>query len=150
MTLDIRRARREDVPAIVTLLADDAVSVARGITAEVVDGHFEAFDALDADPNQLLWVLTENDEIIGTQQLTFIPGISRHGAWRAQIEAVRISSMRRGAGLGAFFIEAAVEEARKRGCALVQLTSDTRRTDAHRFYERLGFTKSHAGFKLAL
>lgn len=150
MTLDIRRARRDDVPAILALLADDAISVTRGATANVSDGHFAAFEAIDSDPHQLLWVARDGDELVGTLQLTFIPGLSRNGAWRAQIEAVRVATNRRGSGLGSEFIKAAIEEARRRDCRMVQLTSDTRRGDAHRFYDRLGFTASHTGFKLAL
>jgi GNAT superfamily N-acetyltransferase len=83
-------------------------------------------------------------------QLSFIPGLARRGAWRAQIEAVRVHEAARNRGVGARMIEWAVEVARNRGCALVQLTTDKRRTDAHRFYERLGFVASHEGMKLAL
>jgi GNAT superfamily N-acetyltransferase len=150
MTLEIRRARRDDVPAILALLADDAIAATRGVTAEVSDEQFTAFAAIDSDPHQLLWVAQDGDELVGTLQLTFIPGLSRNGAWRAQIEAVRVAADRRGSGLGTEFIKAAIEEARRRGCRLVQLTSDKRRGDAHRFYDRLGFTPSHTGFKLAL
>ena len=88
--------------------------------------------------------------VVGTLQLTFIPGLTRGGAERLLIEAVRIASSRRGEGLGGDLIRWAIERGRERGCGLVQLTSDTRRTDAHRFYERLGFAKSHEGFKLYL
>jgi GNAT superfamily N-acetyltransferase len=150
MALEIRRARREDVPAVLALLADDAISVTRGVTATVTDEHYAAFDAIDADPHQLLWVAEDGAVLVGTLQLTFIPGLSRNGAWRAQIEAVRIAADRRGSGLGSEFIKAAIEEARRRDCRMVQLTSDNQRGDAHRFYDRLGFTASHTGFKLAL
>jgi ribosomal protein S18 acetylase RimI-like enzyme len=150
MTVDIRRARRDDVPAIVALLADDVMSASRGVTADVYEGHYEAFEAIDSDPNQLLWVAEDGADLVGTLQLTFIPGISHNGAWRAQIEAVRVSSARRGSGLGTIMIEAAIEEARRHDCQLVQLTSTNSRTDAHRFYGRLGFTASHTGFKLSM
>jgi GNAT superfamily N-acetyltransferase len=88
--------------------------------------------------------------VVGTLQLTVIPGLSRKGSTRSLIEGVRIHSDERGSGLGTLFIEWAIEESRRQGCQLVELTSDATRTDAHRFYERLGFTASHVGFKLAL
>ncbi|GAA2626441.1 GNAT family N-acetyltransferase [Dactylosporangium fulvum] len=147
--VEIRRARREDVPAIVVMLADDPLGARR----ERLDdpGPYEsAFDALDADPAQLLVVADRAGEVIGTLQLTFIPGLARQGATRAQIEAVRVSAAARGSGLGSDLIEWAVAESRRRGAHLVQLTSDASRADAHRFYERLGFKASHVGFKLDL
>ncbi|GAA1530645.1 GNAT family N-acetyltransferase [Kribbella lupini] len=148
-TVEIRRATLADVPAIVTLIADDQL----GSTRESLDDltpYAEAFTALDADPNQLLIVADRNGEVVGTFQLTFIPGLSRRGATRAQIEAVRVAPSTRGTGLGTTLINWAVDESRRRGCSLVQLTSDKSRTDAHRFYTNLGFTMSHEGFKLAL
>lgn len=148
--MEIRNARRDDVPAIVALLADDMMSASRGVTADVLDGHYAAFETIDANPYDLLWVMDDGGEIIGTLQLTFLAGLSRGGAWRAQIEAVRIAASRRGSGLGGEFIKAAIDEARRRGCGMVQLTSALERADAHRFYERLGFTQSHAGFKMSL
>jgi GNAT superfamily N-acetyltransferase len=146
---EIRRATLADVPAIVTLIADDQL----GATRESLDDltpYAEAFAALDADPNQLLMVADRNGEVVGTFQLTIIPGLSRRGSTRAQIEAVRVAASTRGTGLGTTLIQWAVDEARRRGCSLVQLTSDKTRTDAHRFYENLGFTNSHEGFKLRL
>lgn len=92
----------------------------------------------------------QDGRVVGTLQLTLIPGLSRKGATRSIIEAVRIHADARGGGLGSRLIEWAVDQSRREGCQLVQLTSDASRTDAHRFYERLGFTASHVGFKLAL
>ena len=91
-----------------------------------------------------------HDEVIGTLQLTFIPGLARTGAWRGQIEAVRIAETHRGSGVGQQMFEWAIEQCRARGCKLVQLTTDKARPDAHRFYERLGFVGSHIGYKLTL
>jgi GNAT superfamily N-acetyltransferase len=87
---------------------------------------------------------------VGTVQLSFLPGLARRGALRAQLEAVRVRADQRGRGVGAAMIGWAIEEARRRGCALVQLTSDKSRPDAHRFYAGLGFVASHEGLKLPL
>ncbi|HEU5469021.1 MAG TPA: GNAT family N-acetyltransferase [Actinophytocola sp.] len=144
----IRRARAADVDAIVAMLADDPLGATRERPG---DPHYaEAFAALDAEPHQLLAVAEAGGAVVGTLQLTFISGLSRVGATRAQIEAVRVRSDQRGAGLGQRLVEWAIERARERGCVMVQLTSDATRVDAHRFYERLGFTASHVGLKLAL
>lgn len=149
--MDIRTATREDIPAILALLNDDDVTRATGYGDVEPDGAVEAaFDAIEADPRNELVVMTDGDEVVGTLQLTFIPGLTRGGAERLLIEAVRIASPRRGEGLGGDLIRWAIERGRARGCGLVQLTSDTRRTDAHRFYERLGFVASHVGMKLPL
>ncbi|HEY9338520.1 N-acetyltransferase family protein [Kribbella sp. NPDC004138] len=145
----IRRATAADVAAIVAMIADDQL----GATRESLDDltpYLAAFEQIDADPNQLLMVADRNDEVIGTLQLTIIPGLSRRGSTRGLIEAVRVAAPARGSGLGSTLIRWAVEESRTRGCALVQLTSDKTRTDAHRFYTTLGFTNSHEGFKLKL
>jgi GNAT superfamily N-acetyltransferase len=149
MELRIRRATRRDVPAIIALLADDALGQAREWPADH-ERYDTAFDAVDSDPNQLLAVGELAGEIVATMQLTFIPGLSRRGAWRAQIEGVRMASAARGHRLGEQLVRWAVGRARAQGCALVQLTSDNRRADAHRFYQRLGFVASHTGFKLDL
>jgi GNAT superfamily N-acetyltransferase len=148
MTAVIRPATRADVPAIVAMLADDELGAGRERPGDPV--YDSAFDAVAADPNQLLVVADVAGEPVGTLQLTFIPGLSRLGAVRAQIEAVRIRSDQRGSGLGGQLIGWAIEAARQRGCALVQLTTDASRADAHRFYERLGFRASHVGMKLTL
>jgi GNAT superfamily N-acetyltransferase len=147
----IRRAERADLPAIVGLLADDVLGRGREtISDPPAEEYVAAFDAISSDPNQLLAVMAEDSRVVGTVQLTFIPGLSRRGALRGQIEAVRIASDRRGSGHGEALFKWAIYECRQRGCALVQLTTDKARADAHRFYERLGFEPSHVGYKLKL
>ncbi|MGV9337202.1 GNAT family N-acetyltransferase [Streptomyces sp. NPDC003688] len=146
---DIRRAGADDIPAIVAMLADDPLGAQRE-SPDDLRPYFAAFERLDADPNQHLVVAVLEGRVIGTLHLTIIPGLSRKGATRALIEAVRVHADQRGSGLGSELIRWAVDRARDLGCTLVQLTSDKARTDAHRFYERLGFTSSHEGFKLNL
>lgn len=145
----ITRATAADVPAIVALLADDALGRSREHPG--TDPRYtEAFEAIDADPNQALLVVRAGDQIAATAQLTFIPGLSRGGALRAQVEAVRVAAAHRGAGLGKAFFGWLITYATDRGAVMMQLTSDRSRTDAARFYERLGFTASHVGMKLPL
>ena len=146
--VEVRRAGEHDLAAIVALLVDDPLGGTR--EGEDLEPYRRAWHAVEADPGQLLVVAVSGGEVVGTLQLTFIPGLSRRGALRAQIEAVRVREDRRGHGLGAALLEWAVAQARHRGCALVQLTTDKRRGDAHRFYERLGFVASHEGLKLRL
>jgi GNAT superfamily N-acetyltransferase len=148
----LRRARSEDVATIVGLIAADQLGATRdGVRDEADRAAYEqAFRAIDNDPAHLLLVAENGNGVIGTMQLSFLPGLARRGALRAQIEAVRVADGTRGSGLGAAMMQWAIEEARRRGCALVQLTSDKSRTDAHRFYQRLGFVSSHEGMKLAL
>jgi ribosomal protein S18 acetylase RimI-like enzyme len=149
--IQFRTARFDDVPAIVALLADDPLGSQRERTGTPLDAcYVAAFRAIEADSNQRLVVVCDGEEIIGTLQLSFIPGIARMGAWRGQIEAVRIAEHRRDSGLGQEMFEWAIEQCRARGCSLVQLTTDKSRTDAQRFYDRLGFVASHEGYKLAL
>ncbi len=146
-----RKARLTDVPAIIRLLADDPLGAAREVVSEPPDPRYlEAFAAIEADANQLLAVAEEAGAVVGTMQLSFIPGLTRTGLWRGQIEGVRIAESLRGQGVGERFFAWAFERFRDRGCALVQLTSDKTRPDAIRFYERLGFTASHEGLKRAL
>ncbi|QIE26425.1 Aminoalkylphosphonate N-acetyltransferase (plasmid) [Caballeronia sp. SBC1] len=146
-----RTALLADVPAIVALLADDELGSQREIIGTPLNQRYvDAFQAIEADVNQRLVVVADGDEIIGTLQISFIPGIARMGSWRGQIEAVRIAAHRRDSGLGHKMFEWAISECRSRGCSLVQLTTDRSRTDAHRFYEKLGFKASHEGYKLAL
>jgi GNAT superfamily N-acetyltransferase len=147
-----RRARESDLPAIIAMLADDALGRSREVVADPVDERYRAaFAAIVADENQLLAVaVNADDQPVGCLQLTFIPGLSRTGMWRGQIESVRITETERGTGLGTRFIEWAIGVCRDRGCKLVQLTSDKSRADSIRFYEKLGFTASHEGMKLTL
>jgi len=149
--ITFRRAQATDLPAIVALLADDVLGQQREDASSPPNPRYvEAFQALNADPNQLQAVATLDGEIVGTLQLTFIPGLARRGAWRGQIEGVRIAAAHRGSGLGQQMFEWAIAQCRAKGCHLVQLTTDKERPDAHRFYERLGFAASHIGYKLAL
>lgn len=146
--ITVRRAERADVPAIVAMLADDPLGARRERPGD--PAYLKAFDALATDPRQLLVVAEVGGEVVGTLQLTFIAGLSRLGATRAQVEAVRVRSDRRGGGLGRQLLTWAIDTARERGCALVQLTTDASRTDAHRCYRGLGFEPTHVGMKLSL
>ncbi|MFE4645842.1 GNAT family N-acetyltransferase [Streptomyces sp. NPDC056730] len=145
--LNIRPALPDDIPAIVAMLADDPLGAQRESLDDLAP-YTEAYERLARDPNQHVVVAERAGQVIGTLQLSIIPGLSRRGATRSIIEAVRVHADERGSGLGTRFIEWAVDESRRQGCQLVQLTSDASRTDAHRFYERLGFTASHVGFKM--
>jgi GNAT superfamily N-acetyltransferase len=145
----MRRALAEDVPAIVELLADDGLGRGRESVADLTP-YRRAFEVLDRDPAHLLAVAEIDGVIVGTLQLTVIPGLSQRGRTRGLVEAVRIASDRRGHGLGEELMRWVIGEAKRRGCSLVQLTSNASRADAHRFYERLGFTPSHVGFKLEI
>jgi GNAT superfamily N-acetyltransferase len=148
----LRTAAEADVPAVVGLLAADQLGMARdGVRGDGdLAAYLAAFRAIDADPAHLLVVAEKDGQIVGTFQLSFLPGLAHRGALRAQIEAVRVAADQRGAGLGAAMMAWAIDEARRRGCALVQLTSDKARTEAHRFYAALGFAPSHEGMKLHL
>ncbi|WP_329108577.1 GNAT family N-acetyltransferase [Micromonospora sp. NBC_01699] len=149
--ISFRAARRTDVPAIVALLADDELGATREIVGEDTDAaYWAAFEAIDADPRNVLVVAEQGGEVVATLQLTFIPSLTRGGAERAEIEGVRVRADRRGTGVGRLLVGWAVEQARERGCGLVQLTTDKRRTAAHRFYAGLGFRASHEGLKLSL
>jgi GNAT superfamily N-acetyltransferase len=165
-----RPATAADLPAILVLLADDDIARERAsyvgspagsagssapggslpVVAGVPGAVGAAFAAIDADPRNELVVADEDGLVVGTCQLTFIPGLSRGGAERMTIEAVRVRADRRGGGLGRRMMAYALGRARERGCALAQLTTDKRRADAHRFYESLGFVASHEGMKLPL
>lgn len=148
-TTTFRHATAEDLPAIVAMLADDPLGAKRE-TPDDLAPYRTAFERVATDSNQHLMVAERDGRTIGTLHLTVIPGLSRRGSARSQIEAVRIHADARGTGLGTELIEWAIEESRRQGCILVQLTSDATRIDAHRFYERLGFEASHLGFKMSL
>jgi GNAT superfamily N-acetyltransferase len=156
-----RSATRADVPAILDLLTDDDIARSRvpgaaaqepaAGTPEAVDAAcWAAFEAIDADPRNELVVADDDGAVVGTCQLTFTPSLSRRGAERMTIEAVRVRGDLRGRGVGRAMMTWALARARERGCGLAQLTTDKRRTDAHRFYTSLGFQASHEGFKISL
>ena len=151
-TVVLRRAETQDVLSIVQLLADDQLGATRdGVAAdEDLQPYLRAFSEIDADTAHLLLVATDGAQVLATMQLSFLPGLARRGARRAQIEAVRVRQDYRSHGLGAALFEWAIDEARRRRCALVQLTTDKARADAHRFYESLGFVASNEGLKLSL
>ncbi|MEU5668790.1 GNAT family N-acetyltransferase [Micromonospora sp. NPDC047753] len=144
-----RVAVRADLPAVIALLADDVLGKARDFT-EVDEAYERAFADITADPRNALIVAEQGGDLVGCLQITYIPGLGRHGAERSLIESVRVRSDRRGQGLGRQLMTWAVDQARERGCALVQLTTDKTREDAHRFYLGFGFVASHEGMKLAL
>ena len=149
--LHFRNAQAPDLPAIVALLADDALGAGReDASLPLNPGYLTAFVAIAANPLQALIVAEQGGRLVGTLQLAFLPGLSRKGAWRGQIEGVRIVRDLRGQGLGEALVRWAIAQCRARGCASVQLTTDNSRLDAHRFYVRLGFKASHRGFKLGL
>jgi GNAT superfamily N-acetyltransferase len=149
--LTFRRATEPDLPAIIRLLADDILGSSREATgAEDYRHYLEAFRTIDADPNQFLLVVDDGPKIVGTLQLTFIPGLARGGLKRGQIEAVRVASDQRGKKIGEAMFNWAFDKCRRERCGIVQLTSDRLRSDAHRFYEMLGFEPSHVGYKMKL
>jgi len=149
--VEIRPAVRAEVPAIVVLLADDPIGSDREQNTDPLpDAYWDAFDDIAAQPGNVMLVAAAGGAIVGCLQFTVIPGLSRTGMKRGQIEGVRVASAWRGAGIGEQLVRHAIELARDAGCGLVQLTSDIARADARRFYERLGFAGSHVGMKLHL
>ena len=149
--ISFRAATEGDLPQIVVMLADDELGSTReDASLPLNDRYSEAFAAIAKDPNQYLAVVEIDGDLAGCLQLTFIPGLSRLGMWRGQIESVRIAASQRGEGLGRKMFEWAIDQCRQRGCELVQLTTDKSRPDALRFYESLGFVASHEGMKLSL
>lgn len=147
----IRRATPPDLPGIIQLLADDALGQTREVWQEPLPENYQrAFEAIAADPMHFLAVVEQNGKIVGTFQLSFIPGISHQGSTRAQIEAVRVAAHLRGHGLGEAMMRWAIEYSRAKGCKMVQLTTDKTRTKSLRFYKRLGFLSTHEGMKLKL
>jgi GNAT superfamily N-acetyltransferase len=152
LRITLRPARREDVAAIVRLLADDHLGGERETVSDPPEpAYLAAFDKVAADPRNLLAVAQDGaGAVVGTLQMTFIPGLSNQGAELALIEAVRVDSSLRGRGVGQVMIRWAMDEARRRDCANIELLAHNSRTDAHRFYERLGFIRSHAGMRRPL
>ena len=147
--VEFRVATRADVPAILALLEDDEITRRRmdAVPEDADAALWQAFEAIDADPHNELIVADDGGAVIGTCQLTFTPSLSRGGTGRMTIEAVRVRRDRRGTGVGRAMMTWALERARERGYGLAQLTTDRRRTEAHRFYESLGFVASHVGMK---
>lgn len=144
-----RRARREDVPAIAALLADDALGAGREDPSDPAP-YLAAFERIDADTRNLLAVAEIGGAVLGCLQMTFVPGLSNRGAEFALVQAVRIDAGLRGRGVGQAFMRWAMDEARARGCAAIELFTHQSRKDAQRFYARLGFAASHVGMRRAL
>lgn len=143
------RAGIDDLPAVVSLLRDDALGAGREV--DDLEPYVEAFGRIDADPAHLLAVVRDrDDEVVGTLQLTLVPGLSRGGMTRLQVEGVRVAPDARGGGLGAAMFAWAHAWGVLHGAEMAQLTTDARREDAHRFYERLGYVASHVGMKRPL
>ena len=146
-----RRARADDVPDIVRLLADDPLGATRERDeSPLPESYARAFRAIEQDANNELVVACRGERVVGVLQLTYIPSLTYQGGWRALIEGVRVDSGERSQGLGKTLFEWAIARARERGCHMVQLTTDKARPDARRFYEALGFVASHEGMKLHL
>lgn len=146
-----RPARIGDLDQIVEMLANDPLGSQRERYEQPLpEGYQQAFAAIDTDPNNELIVACVNGEVVGVQQITFTPYLTHQGSWRATIEGVRISASVRGKGIGSEMIRWAIQRAKERGCHLVQLTTDKKRTDALRFYEQLGFEATHEGLKMTL
>jgi ribosomal protein S18 acetylase RimI-like enzyme len=150
LQVTIRPARRDDVGAIVGMLADDPLGSARErIEQPLPESYFKAFEALDRDPNIELVVAQDGGgAVVGCLQLCILPGLSSQGASRGLIEDVRVASHCRGRGIGEAMVQWAVGQARAKGCKLVELLTHHTRVDAQRFYERLGFARSHVGMTM--
>jgi ribosomal protein S18 acetylase RimI-like enzyme len=146
-TVAIRRARRDDVETIVKMLADDTLGGPRErLETPLPAAYFAAFEKVERDPNLALVVAEgEGGAVIGCLQLCILPGLSSQGASRGLIEDVRVASHCRGQGIGEQLVQWALAEAGSRGCKLVELLTHHTRVDAQRFYERLGFARSHVG-----
>lgn len=146
----IRPCRAEDLRQVVQLLADDVLGAGREEAGSDISPYEQAFEEIDADPRNTVYVAEKSGDIVGCYQLTIIPNLSLRGGRRAQIEGVRVAASARGHGLGERLMRHAIDLAQGEGCVLVQLTSNSEREDALRFYERLGFKPTHTGFKLYL
>jgi ribosomal protein S18 acetylase RimI-like enzyme len=151
MKLNYRSAKLEDLECLVALLSNDPLGSQREDAATPLNrAYIEAFKAIVQDPNNELIVVELKNSVVGMLQITFIPYLTHIGSWRCLIEGVRIHSEYRGKGLGEQMFAHAIQLAKNKGCNLVQLTSDKKRPDAIRFYEKLGFKATHDGFKFAL
>ncbi|WP_285767176.1 GNAT family N-acetyltransferase [Peribacillus sp. SI8-4] len=146
-----RNAEAKDLNEIVQLLADDVLGRERErYEHPLPDSYLEAFRSIDSDKNNELIVACLDGRIVGVQQITFTPHLTHQGGWRATIEGVRTAASERGKGIGSKLIQYAIERAKERGCHIIQLTTDKKRANTLRFYERLGFTATHEGLKLKL
>lgn len=149
--LTYREAVMADLPFLDALIEADEIAAARDIAPpDNTEQQEEAMRAIEADPNHELWIVELGGAPVASFHLSYLPGVSRKGAWRGQIESVRVMPEVRGKGVGAEMMRWAIARCQEKGCGVVQLTSDMNRKDAHRFYERLGFEPTHAGFKLSL
>lgn len=150
-TLTYRLATEADLPFLDALIGEDEVAAARDPVQPDNDAQqLAAMRAIAADPNHELWIVGRAGEPVASFHLSYLPGVSRKGAWRGQVESVRVAARWRGRGIGEAMMRWAITRCEERGCRVVQLTSDRTREGAHRFYERLGFAGSHTGFKLPL
>ena len=146
--LTYRHAAPSDLPRLIALIADGVIVATDDDPADAMHADYvEALAAITADPNQEMFVVEQDGETVACFQLSYLPGLMRRGMWRGQIELVHVSETKRNRGIGGEMMRWALEHCRERGCGMVQLTSNKKRVDAHRFYERLGFLKSHEGFK---
>lgn len=149
--LALRSAEENDLPDIIRLLAlDDLGSTRESLSDPLLHNYHQAFQAITQDNNQALLVVTDNEKVIGTCHLTFIPSLSFKGSWRLNIENIHVDKTRQGQGVGTWMLQQAIEMGRKKGCQFVQLTTNKKRTRAKTFYEKLGFIASHEGMKLYL
>lgn len=149
--ITIRKAVRDDVPEIVRLFQEGRINVKQENNAyEIIQGYYDALDAINNDANNLLIIAEIEGRTVGTLQITYVTNMSYGGAKRAYIEGVHVDKSLRSQGIGQYMMEWAISQAKERGCRFVQLTSHKHRKDAHRFYERVGFTATHEGFKLDL
>ncbi|MCO5224419.1 MAG: GNAT family N-acetyltransferase [Thermomicrobiales bacterium] len=147
--LRFRPATASDLTAIVAMLADDHLGAQRESPSDLTP-YIRAFERMASNPDIQQIVATQDDEIVATMQLTFIPGLSHQGMTRLHIEGVRVRSDLRSAGIGSVLITWAIAYAREHECGMIELTTNKSREAAHRFYERLGFQQSHLGYKLKL
>ena len=151
MPLTYRNATPIDLPFIIALIVEDSVISTGDDPADAAHPDYvDALAEITADPNEEMIIVEEDGVPVGCFQLSYLPGLMRRGQKRGQIEVVHVAESRRNRGIGAQMMRWAIERCRQNNCSMVQLTSNKKRVDAHRFYERLGFLKSHEGFKLYL
>src|SRR5690625_4946465 len=149
--MEFRKATEEDLHSIVRLLADDQLGAQRERFEDPLPTvYYDAFKAIESQDGNQIILAVENQRVIGCLQLTIIPGLARQGMKRAQIEGVRVDRDYRGKRIGEKLFEKAISIAKSEKCGMVQLTTDKQRSDAHRFYEKLGFSASHEGSKLVM